>query len=346
MGFKVLNSLVHTAAFSKAIPPEFPGYRLTAAQFLRHSFVVGVLSESLASALGAPAQRPYFTAGLLHDIGKLVLGTFVASHAHELSQLLDAEELSFVRVERQVLGVDHGQVAAWVGEHWQLPVELIAAAEFHHQPDEATPEAQPVVDVVHVADMTAHCLGFGADMGELARSIHQGSVERLKLSADVLEKVASSSVERLIQELPTDGRESGKMSTHKPLQILVVDDSAIIRQMVSKSLGLAGLPPYEISEASNGLEALALLREKSRRFDLVLADIHMPKMSGTELVSAMAQDDRLTRVPVIIISSDGNAGNHERLRLLGVRALLKKPFRPEQFRAVVQPILSDEAVRV
>jgi two-component system chemotaxis response regulator CheY len=253
--------------------------------------------------------------------------------------------LTFVQVEQEVLGVDHGQVAAWVGEHWQLPVDLIAAAELHHRPDDAPPALQSIVDNVHVADMTAHCLGFGADLGELARAIHKGSFERLKLNADLLEKVTSTSIERLIQELPTDGGETGKSPSRKPLQILVVDDSSIIRQMVCKSLGLAGLPPHEISEAGDGNQALALLRERSGGFDLVLADIHMPNMTGTQLVGAMAEDENLKRIPVIIVSSDGNSANHERLRSLGVRALLKKPFRPEQFRAVVQPILSDEAVR-
>ncbi len=93
------------------------------------------------------------------------------------------------------------------------------------------------------------------------------------------------------------------------------------------------------------MKALALLREASRSFDLVLADIHMPNMTGTELVGVMAADEHLKRIPVIIISSDGNTTNQERLRSMGVRALLKKPFRPEQFRAVVQPILSDQTVR-
>ena len=54
---------------------------------------------------------------------------------------------------------------------------------------------------------------------------------------------------------------------------------------------------------------------------------------------------RQKSIPVVIISSDGNTANHERLRALGVRALLRKPFRPEQFRAVVRPILSDETAR-
>jgi putative nucleotidyltransferase with HDIG domain len=343
VGFKVLNNLANTAAFSKTIPADFPGYRLSAAQFLRHGFAVGVLSESLAAKISAPANRPYFTAGLLHDIGKLVLGTFVAVHHQELCKRLDSEELTFVDVERQVLGVDHGQVAAWIGERWQLPRELIAAAEMHHRPDEVAGDVQPIVDIVHVADMSAHCLGFGADLGELARSIHRGPFERLNLNADILEKVASGSVERLVQELPTDLKSNSKLKIARKLGILVVDDSSIIRQMVCKSLSLAGLPPHEVIEAKDGAEALARMNEKSTKFDLVLADIHMPNMTGTQLVQAMYQDQRLKRIPVIIISSDGNAANQELLRSLGVRALLRKPFRPEHLRAVVNPILSEQA---
>ena len=345
MGFRVVNNLAYTAAFSKAIPEEFPGYRLTAAHFLRHSFAVGVLAEALASALNAASSRSHFTAGLLHDIGKLVLGTFVATHDTQLARRLESEHLTFVQVEREVLGVDHGQVAAWVGEHWQLPLDIIAAAELHHDPDTAPVEFQQVVDIVHVADTAVHCLGFGADLGELARSIHKGSLERLDLGAETIEKVVSSSLERLTQALPTDNRESAKMPKRQLLRILVVDDSSIIRQMVCKSLGLSGIAPHEILEASDGKQALALLRERPREFALVLADIHMPNMSGTELVGEMARDENLKRIPVIIISSDANVVNQQRLRALGVRALIKKPFRPEQLRAVVQPILGEEVVR-
>ena len=100
-----------------------------------------------------------------------------------------------------------------------------------------------------------------------------------------------------MQELPTEGRDSVKLRCQELLHILVVDDSSIIRQMVCKSLGLAGLPPHEISEASDGAQALSMLREGSRTFDLVLADIHMPKMTGTQLVGAMSEDERLKSIP-------------------------------------------------
>lgn len=345
MGFRVLGNLVHTAAFSKAIPAEFPGYRLTATQFLRHSFVVGVLSEALAAALRQPTHLPFFTAGLLHDIGKLVLGSFVASHKGELSELLESEQLAFVAVERRVLGVDHGEVASWVGEHWRLPAELVAAAEYHHQPDLALPEFQSLTDIVHVADVTAHCMGFGADLGELARTIHRTAFERLHLNAEVIEKVVSKATERLVQDLPTDEVGVPKSKRVRKLQILVVDDSSITRQMVVKSLGLAGVPPHIVVEASDGEEALSIMRTRDSAFDLVLADIHMPKMSGTQLVRVMSEDDKLKKIPVIVISSDGNSANHELLRMLGVRALLKKPFRAEQFRTVVQPVLNEQMVQ-
>jgi CheY-like chemotaxis protein len=64
-------------------------------------------------------------------------------------------------------------------------------------------------------------------------------------------------------------------------------------------------------------------------------------MTGTDLVAHMANDIELRRIPVVIMSSDGNIANQERLKQLGVRALLKKPFRPEQLGAVVGPIIGE-----
>jgi len=345
IGFKVLGNLAHTAAFSKAMPAELPGYRVSGVQFLRHSFVTAVLSETFGDACHLSSGKALFTAGLLHDMGKLVLSTFLADRLVELAQLLETQGLAFVEAEQQVLGLHHGQAAGWVGEHWHLPPELVAAAEWHHDPDRAPAEFAATVDVVHVADLTSHALGFGADLGELARDIQKGPFARLQLTGDMLEKVASGALERLVQELPIENRriESGGPSQHN---ILVVDDSSIIRQMVCKSLSLAGLPPYQITEASDGAEALAILLKKERTFSLVLADIHMPKMTGTQLVAAMASDESLKSVPVVVISSDSNSANQTKLHALGVRALLKKPFRPEQIRAIVHPILTDEAKRL
>ncbi len=73
--------------------------------------------------------------------------------------------------------------------------------------------------------------------------------------------------------------------------------------------------------------------------DIVFADLNMPEMSGAELVKKMAEDNLLVSIPVVIVSSERNQERIDELRQLGIRAYLRKPFRPESFREVVQEVL-------
>lgn len=116
-------------------------------------------------------------------------------------------------------------------------------------------------------------------------------------------------------------------------QVLIVDDAAPLRRMVARAIGMADLPIGAVHEASNGREALEVLRRTW--VDIVFADIHMPEMGGVELVEQMAADPMLRDVPVVIVSSDRSEERIAALRRLGVRAYLSKPFRPEAVREVV-----------
>jgi two-component system chemotaxis response regulator CheY len=119
--------------------------------------------------------------------------------------------------------------------------------------------------------------------------------------------------------------------------ILVVDDSAIVRTMVKKAVSMAGLDVGQVHEAANGKEALAVLGRTW--IDVVFADINMPEMTGTELVRHMKADPALASTPVVIISSEQSQTRIDELKAWGARAYLKKPFRPEQFREVVENLL-------
>lgn len=119
--------------------------------------------------------------------------------------------------------------------------------------------------------------------------------------------------------------------------ILIVDDSPIIRGMVRKSLDMSGLELANIFEASNGVEALQVLSDEW--IDIVFADLNMPKMNGIEMVDKMAEDSVLVTTPVIIISSERNKTVIEELHQKGIKAYMKKPFRPENLRDVVQDVL-------
>ncbi len=120
-------------------------------------------------------------------------------------------------------------------------------------------------------------------------------------------------------------------------RVLIVDDSAVLRQMVKRALTISGLPVDPIHEANNGQEALAILRETW--IDIVFADINMPVMSGAELLKTMSRDSTLANTPVVIVSSEHSEKRIEEMKALGARAFLVKPFRPETIKGVFCEVL-------
>ncbi len=126
-------------------------------------------------------------------------------------------------------------------------------------------------------------------------------------------------------------------------QFLVVDDSETVRAVVSKTLRLSGVEIGHIFEAVNGAAALDVLSK--HWIDLVFADINMPVMNGLEMVEAMAANQLLSSVPVVIVSTEGSQTRIDHLREKGIRAYLRKPFSPEALRKVLTDILEVQHAR-
>ncbi|MCX8042908.1 MAG: response regulator [Desulfobacterota bacterium] len=121
--------------------------------------------------------------------------------------------------------------------------------------------------------------------------------------------------------------------------ILIVDDSRTIRSVIKKTLEIARIPVGELYEASNGEEGLGIM--KKHWVDLVFADINMPVMTGIEMIEKMVQDDMLSKIPVVIISTEGSKTRIEELFKMGVRAYIRKPITPEILRTVVKDIMGE-----
>jgi putative nucleotidyltransferase with HDIG domain len=152
LGLNQLSTLamgVSVLPLFKNIPPECIDMR----QFWRHSVGVGLVAKLLAARLGDPSPERFFVAGLLHDIGRLVLykqlpevaGTTLAKAAGEGRLLVD--------VERELLGFDHGQLGGMLLRKWRFPESLEQAVWRHHDPMSADVPLEPAL--IGVADMVA-----------------------------------------------------------------------------------------------------------------------------------------------------------------------------------------------
>lgn len=157
IGLRSLRSLVATAALAQS----FAQPRATALNlgvFWRHTVAVAFAARSLAAAHALDEEMAY-TAGLLHDVGRLALAAhFPQAHG----ALLQAGRQGLPggrRLERRLLGTDHAEVGAIVAEHWHLPNPVVVVIARHHHPPEAA-ESATLVDIVHVADALAHGLGY------------------------------------------------------------------------------------------------------------------------------------------------------------------------------------------
>jgi two-component system chemotaxis response regulator CheY len=116
------------------------------------------------------------------------------------------------------------------------------------------------------------------------------------------------------------------------LNILVVDDSSVMRAIIIKTLHLSQLPLGEVHQASNGQEALTVLDGKW--IDLALVDINMPVMDGEEMITRLRQSPATADLPIIIVSTEGSETRKEVLMQKGA-GFVHKPFTPETLRDAI-----------
>lgn len=193
LGLKRLIQMVIAACVSAIMDKPVPGYDLPPGELWRHSIAVSVAAEGLVKELNAEAAEEIFTAALLHDVGKLVLGQFVQDEYHQIETAV-SQGISFEMAEKIVLGANHADIGAQILTKWSLPQEIVNAVQFHHAPEDAG-QTNTMLDIVHVANFMSMMIGIGIGKDGLH---HQPSVEvteRLGLEPEHLEKVASQTME-------------------------------------------------------------------------------------------------------------------------------------------------------
>jgi len=141
-----------------------------------HSAGTALCGRILAREFGANAENA-FTAGLLHDIGQLILAARFAEANRRVWAYRAEHDCHPIEAEREVLGFDHGQIGAALAARWKFPAEIAAAITSHHTPmDQA---AGSLAGLIHLADVMAHVLGFPGGKDDLVPRLSSLAWNRL-----------------------------------------------------------------------------------------------------------------------------------------------------------------------
>ena len=124
------------------------------------------------------------------------------------------------------------------------------------------------------------------------------------------------------------------------INVLIVDDSRIMRTMILKTLQMTGISLGEIFQAGNGQEGLKALEENW--IDLAIVDINMPVMNGEEMIDRMRANPEMQDMPVVVVSTEGSETRIARLEKKGV-VFIHKPFEAETIRDTIMTLLKLES---
>ncbi len=191
LGTNRIFQMVLCMSVAPLVRKPIKGYDMESNGLWKHSIATAICSEQLAVIKNVPDSEEAFTAGLLHDMGKILLGTFVEIDDEPIKDLVNSEGLSFNQAERRILGIDHAEAAAELLQYWKLPESVVAAARWHHNPEGAPKKNRNIVDLIHVADILCIRMGWGIGTDGPLYCLDEAAQERLGVNSLVEDEVTA-----------------------------------------------------------------------------------------------------------------------------------------------------------
>jgi len=204
LGHRAVHRLALSIGFGAALAPAIPGYAMNPTELWRHSLHTAFISQLVLEKSDFPEQDPSvaYTAGLVHDIGKLVIGQFIdPAQQQAILELLNREQCELLDAERQIIGVDHSEVGGLLLEKWGLPNIIIEAVAKHHNPA-ISPNPQ-LSTIVHTADLIAHQTGSCPGIASFALRPNEEAVKALGIDQAQFEDLLISALDahQMVEEM-------------------------------------------------------------------------------------------------------------------------------------------------
>lgn len=182
LGFNTIKSIVLSSTILDVFRRGAKPGEFDRTEFWKHSIGCGAAAKVLGRRINYPLLEELFIAGLLHDVGKIVLDQYLPDKFNEVTALVRERDILIAEAESQVLGVTHADVGAWLFEKWNLSKGLIDTVRCHHNPALAG-EAQRFAEIVHVADVLVRAVRFGNGGDNKIPAIHDSAWKSLGLAA-------------------------------------------------------------------------------------------------------------------------------------------------------------------
>ncbi len=193
LGMKQVVQIALTVLSSRYLSSGQAGYGLAAGELWKSSVGAAIAAELLAIEAAYPHPATAYTAGLLEDIGKIVLAEFVAEALPKIWAAAEAG-VGFEDAERQAVGMSHSEVGGLLLSRWGFPPALVESVQTHHRPGEAKLDPS-LANIAHVADALMMTMGVGLGADGLAYLLDADALSALGLAEErqmesVLERLA------------------------------------------------------------------------------------------------------------------------------------------------------------
>ncbi len=199
IGFKSLKKIIFTIVCKGSFTKQMEGYGLVEGELWRNSVSCAVYSRHIATMIKYHDPDQAFTAGLLRDIGKLILHEYVREDYDKILNIINEEEISFTEAEEKILNFNHCKIGAMVADKWSLPQLLTDTIKYHHNPLLAEEEGCEDIDlirIVHLSDYLTVMLGYGIGNDGMMHNVDYSTFEKLgfEQSPEQIEELVSEMI--------------------------------------------------------------------------------------------------------------------------------------------------------